>query len=252
MRRFYVEEIRETLGALNITGQEARHITRVLRMGQGDRFIIMDSRGRRFLATILEADSWDVLVTLEKSLPQPPAPPVEIILCQALSKSGPMDYAIQKASELGVHSIQLFTCERSVVRAKRERLSNRMRHWREIALAAAKQSDRDSPAQIEEPVPLEDLLLKWEGKRAVKALLWEQEDTMDLKGLLRETGAEKRFVAIVGPEGGFSKGEAEAAVNAGFVSVSLGTRILRSETAALALVGIVQYEWGDLGLSTGS
>ena len=251
MRRFYVKEVGEKLGTLNITGTEARHISRVLRMGPGDRFIVVDSRGRRFLATILEAGAWDVLVSLEEPLPKPPPPPVQIILCQALIKARPMDYAIQKASELGVHTIQPFTCERSVVRPKKERLANRMRHWQEIALSAAKQSDRETPAEIEEPASLEELLSEWKRKKAVKALLWEQEDNRDLKGLLRNIAAEKRFVGMVGPEGGFSKGEAEAAMKAGFVSVSLGSRILRSETAARALVGVVQYEWGDLGLSTG-
>ena len=252
MRRFFVEEIKGNKDqSFTIVGPEARHISRVLRMSQGDRFILMDREGNRFQALIIASDPREVRVFLEEALPVPKRSPVEIILCQALLKSGPMDYMIQKTSELGVDKILPFACSRTVVRVRGDRLSNKIRHWREICLSAAKQSGRSVPAEIGPPVPFEELINAWKGQDAVKAILWEEEGSKDLKGLLRQYPRPGRFVCIVGPEGGFDKKEVKAAGKAGFISASLGNRILRGETAALAMVAIVQYEWGDLCIREG-
>ena len=158
-----------------------------------------------------------------------------------------MDYLIQKTSELGVAHIHPFSSLRTITMIKKERLSNRMRHWREIAKSSAKQSGRAVPAQIDLPLTLGELSLKWKEKRCIKAILWEGEGATDLKELLRSSSREGKFVGMVGPEGGFAEEEIELAANAGFIPVTLGNRILRSETAAMAMVAIVQYEWGDLG-----
>ena len=248
MRRFFVEKIDAKQALFSITGSEAKHISRVLRMGPGDRFILMDGEGARFLALIESAGSREVRVFLEKPLPEPAPSPVEIILCQALLKSRKMDYLIQKTSELGVDCIIPFSSERTVVRLKKERLSGRIKHWREIARSSAKQSDRAVPAQIEGLVPFNELVAKWKEEDALKIVLWEEEGSKDLKGVLRESTLQKKFIGIVGPEGGFSRQEIEAAKDAGFVAASLGNRILRSETAAITVVAVVQYEWGDLSL----
>lgn len=248
MRRFFVEEIDAEQTFFSITGPEAKHIFRVLRMGPGDRFILMDGKGARFLALIESAGPQEVRVFLEKSLPKPPPSPVEIILCQALLKSRKMDYLIQKTSELGVDCIMPFSSERSVVRLKKDRLTGRIKHWREIARSSAKQSDRVVPAEIEGLVPFNELVAKWREEDSLKVVLWEEEGSKDLKGLLRASSLQKKFIGMVGPEGGFSRQEVEAAKDAGFVSASLGNRTLRSETAAITVVAVVQYELGDLSL----
>jgi 16S rRNA (uracil1498-N3)-methyltransferase len=248
MRRFFVERIDAEKNSFSITEPEAKHITKVLRMGPGDRFILMDGKGSRFLARIESAGSREVRVLLEKPLPEPPPSPVEIILCQGLLKSRKIDYLIQKTSELGVDCIVPFSSERTVVMLKKDRLTSRMKHWHEIARSSAKQSDRAVPAQIEGLVPFNELVAKWKEKDALKIVLWEEEGSKDLKGLLRESSIKKKFIGMVGPEGGFSRQEVEAAKDAGFVPASLGHRILRSETAAVTVVAVVQYEWGDLSL----
>jgi len=248
MRRFFVDEIDAKQTSFSITGPEAKHISKVLRMGPGDRFILMDGKGARFLALIESAGPYEVRVILEKPLPEPPPSPVEIILCQALLKFRKMDYSIQKTSELGVDCIMPFSSERTVVRLKKDRLPGRIKHWREIAQSSAKQSDRAVPAGIEGLLPFNELVVKWKGEDALKVVLWEEEGSKDLKGLLRESSMQKRFIGMVGPEGGFSREEVEAAKDAGFVPASLGNRILRSETAAITVVAVVQYEWGDLSL----
>ena len=149
MRRFFVDEIRSKDGLCAITGPEAKHITRVLRMKPGDRFVLMDGRGAHFQALIESTSSREVWVFLGKPLPKPLPSPVKITICQALPKSRAMDYLIQKTSELGVDSIVPFFSERTVVRFEMDRLANKMKHWREIAISSAKQCGRGIPVSID-------------------------------------------------------------------------------------------------------
>jgi 16S rRNA (uracil1498-N3)-methyltransferase len=249
MRRFFVEEIKAIDGCCAITGPEAKHITRVLRMGRGDRIILMDGKGTRFQAIIKSAGRHEVLVTLERPLPKPPPPPVEITLCQALLKSRTMDYMVEKTSELGVYRLFPFSSERTVISLEKERLANKIRHWKEIAQSAAKQSDRATPAEIGSLSSFGDLVAKWKREEAIKAILWEEEGSRDLKALLRTSLPVRKFIGMVGPEGGFAGKEIEVAREEGFTPVSLGYRVLRAETAAITMVAIVQYEWGDLSLN---
>jgi 16S rRNA (uracil1498-N3)-methyltransferase len=246
LRRFFVEEIQQQKGLLSIRGPEARHITRVLRMGRGDRLILIDRNGARFQALIESVRSHEVMVTLEKTLPAPSSSPAEIILCQALLRSGPMDYVIQKTSELGVSRIVPFSSERTVIRLSGEGLSSRWRHWQEVARSAAKQSNRRVPAEIGHPCSFTEMVEVWKTQEAIKIILWEEEDTGDLKTLLRELPPGRMLLCIVGPEGGFTRDEIARAGKAGFLPLSLGYRILRAETAAVTVVAILQYEWGDL------
>ena len=248
MRRFFVEEIEDKDGSFTITGSEAKHMTRVLRMGPGDRFILMDGKGARFQAVIESAGRRELLVALEKPLAQPPSSPIEITLCQALLKSRAMDYVIEKTSELGVHRVLPFSSERTVVRLNKERFAKKRLRWREIAHGAAKQSDRKAPVELGPLSSFEELVGRCRAENALKVILWEEEGATDLKGVLRGSPTVKKFIGIVGPEGGFSQEEVQAAGEAGFVSVSLGQRVLRAETAAITMVAIIQYEWGDLSL----
>jgi 16S rRNA (uracil1498-N3)-methyltransferase len=252
LRRFMVDEIRTENDAFTITGSEARHIARVLRLKPGDRFLLMDPRGARFQALIRTLGSRDVVVTLEKRLPAPLPSPVRIVLCQALLKAQAMDYAVQKTSELGVSAIWPFTSGRTVVRLNPGKADARARHWREVAKSAAKQSNRTLPAEVASPVAFDDLVTRWEREDATKVILWEGEHAQDLRKILSRSGAQGTFIGFVGPEGGFTEREIASARNAGFTSVSLGYRILRAETAAITLVALVQYAWGDLSLEPGS
>jgi 16S rRNA (uracil1498-N3)-methyltransferase len=250
MRRFFVDEIRPIDRSVTIRGAEARHMATVLRMGPGDRIVLMDSAGKRFEAIIKSSSRHEVLVTLEKPVPPASPSPIQITLCQALLKSMAMDYLVQKTSELGVERILLFLSERTVMRLRTNAFSNKLRRWREIARAAATQSDRIKPAEIGPIVSFRELLDQRAGEDEIKVILWEGEDTRDLKSLLRSSPPAERIVGMVGPEGGFSPDEIIAAREAGFVPVSLGRRVLRAETAAITLVALLQYERGDLSLTT--
>ncbi|HJX34474.1 MAG TPA: RsmE family RNA methyltransferase [Desulfatiglandales bacterium] len=247
MRRFFVEEIKERGGYVVISGPEARHISRVLRMSMGDHFILMDRKGSRFEAVIESSGPKELHVRLAGVLPMPASPPVDIILCQALLKSRAMDCIIEKSSELGVNEIIPFFSERTVIRDAKSGAEGRARRWREIAQGAAKQSDRIRPAEIYPPVSFREVTGRYQNDDSMKVILWEREESTDLKRLLKAHPSSARFVGMVGPEGGFTGMEIDMAREAGFMTVSVGRRILRAETAAVILVAIVQYEWGDLG-----
>jgi 16S rRNA (uracil1498-N3)-methyltransferase len=221
-------------------------------MRRGDRFILTDAKDQRLQVVIESAKTQEVRVAVERSLPRPPAPPVEIVVCQALLKARPMDYLIQKTTELGVAAIRPFTSGRTIVKLKEDRPSNKLRHWREIARNSAKQCDRGTPAEIRAVTSFEDILTHPQDTNALKVVLWEEEKAEDLKQLLRSIARRGSLVGIVGPEGGFAAQEIALAREAGFVCVSLGKRILRAETAAITLVAIVQYEWGDLSFTASS
>jgi len=251
VRRFFVREIKPGLRSCSLTGSEARHISRVLRMTRGDRLVLMDSKGARFQTVIESVSPKKVVVFIEKSLPPPVPSPVEIVLCQALPRSRAMDYVIQKTSELGVSQIFPFYSERSIVRLGKERLVKKMDHWREITRNSAKQCDRMIPATIGSPLSFHELINRLEGEDALKVILWEKERARDLKGLFRASSPVDKVMGIVGPEGGFSQKEVLFAEAAGFIPVSLGNRVLRSETAAIIMTAIVQYEWGDLSMAEG-
>ncbi len=217
-------------------------------MGKGDRFILMDGKGDRFEVEIDSTKRDSVGVIIRRPLSRPGSSPVEITLCQSLLKSRSMDYLIEKTSELGVDRVIPFFSERTVVKLDGDRANRKTRHWQSVAQNAAKQSDRIRPAEIYPPVHFQDLMKKRIKKEVLKIIMWEGEEVEDLKGLLRSSSPSKYVTGMVGPEGGFSKEEVAAAKKAGFASVSLGERILRAETAAIALVATIQYEWGDLSL----
>ena len=246
LRRFLVEDFEVENGFCVITGREAHHMSRVLRMGRGDALVLLDGKGGRFLAEIQSVSRNKVKIQIKKSLGRGPPSALEITLCQAVIKSASMDYLIQKTSELGVARISPFFSSRSVVHLKGDRQRKKSNRWREIAHSAAKQCNRDSPAEI---VPLESfdkqLALSSEAP-GLKVILWERETSRDLKDLLQNHEPSGSFTGMVGPEGGFTPEEVSSAQHAGFIPVSMGSRILRAETAALVLVAIVQYEWGDL------
>ncbi|MCF8127305.1 MAG: 16S rRNA (uracil(1498)-N(3))-methyltransferase [Deltaproteobacteria bacterium] len=246
LRRFLVEDPEIENGFCVITGREAHHMSRVLRMGRGDALILLDGKGGRFLAQIQSVSSNAVKVQIKKTLDSAPPFNLEITLCQAVIKSASMDYLIQKTSELGVTRISPFFSSRSVVHLKGDRQQKKQKRWKDIAQGAAKQCNRDIPADMGPILSFDNQLASMEKIPGLKVMLWEKEASQDLKGLLKDHDPSGAFTGMVGPEGGFTPEEATKAQQAGFIPVSMGKRILRAETAALVLVAIVQYEWGDL------
>ena len=245
MARFYVPEPRLDGNRLRIEGREARHLRRVLRLRRGDGVVVFDGFAREYEGTIVSEDSTSVIVEITNVRHGSQDSALTIVLAQSLLKGEKMDFVIQKATELGVSVVMPFFSSRSVPLLDRSAKHTRGRRWERIAIEASKQSGRTIVPKIE---PLRDYseILDKASPAAILLIFWEQGGRA-LKQVVSESKRGREIFFVVGPEGGFSAEEVEAAKRCGFVPVSLGKRILRAETASLCFLSILQYEWGDLG-----
>lgn len=248
MNRFFIDstDINEEKSLAEIRGEPVKHITRVLRMGVNDQLIIADGQGNSYLGEITEVSRDRVLVSIIQRLGKKREPALEVVLAQALTKGEKMDYIVQKCTELGVKKILPFAAERSVVKISESKARDKAARWQKIAKGAAEQSHRDRIPEVEAVTRLESILIEARETDLV-LFLWEQEKNRGLKEVLKEQSTVKKVTLLVGPEGGFTEKEVELAISRGAVSVTLGPRILRTETAAAAAVTMVLYELGDLG-----
>lgn len=225
-----------------LQGDRARYLSRVLRLRVGDEITVFDGTGPEWSATIADMTRSTATLVLGERLESAAESPLDAHLVQGVSRGERMDYVVQKATELGVKRITPVLTEYGVVRLDEQRAAKRRSHWEGVAASACEQSGRTRLPLIDAPMALKD----WFGARAAGA---------DVE-LILAPGAATPLAAIsaprttvcflVGPEGGFSQIEYEDAEVVGFRPVSLGPRILRTETAAVAALAIMQASWGDL------
>ncbi len=235
-----------------IRGQEAviedrneiKHISKVLRLGTGDRVTLFDGEGKEYPACINHLSSDRVsFALLEEPTSTMKESSLRIILGMALLKSSRFEWLLQKTTELGVSEIVPFYSRRVVPRWEESQARTRQTRWEKIVSEAARQCGRAQIPQIHMPRPFEEILnTDFDG--AKKIFLWEREETRSLKDALGKSSP--AVFAVVGPEGGFSEQEATRAQEAGFLPVRLGPRILRAETAGVMIVGFLQFLLGDL------
>jgi 16S rRNA (uracil1498-N3)-methyltransferase len=225
--------------ALDLPAGAAHHAARVLRLRVGGTVTLFNGEGGEYAAVIDAIDRERVRVTVERHMPLERESPLKVTLVQGVSARERMDIAIQKAVELGVERIAPVMTERSIVRLSGERADNRVHHWQQVVVAACEQCGRNRVPIVDKLVPF----VTWLDNAAAGArwmLLPDAEHA--LRALHEPTGP---IELLVGPEGGFTEGEITAAVNAGFTPIRLGPRVLRTETAAPALLAAVQALWGD-------
>jgi 16S rRNA (uracil1498-N3)-methyltransferase len=227
---------------VSLAGADARKVTLVLRRRTGDEVEICDSAGSAFVAR-LRVERDEVGAVLERALAAPPERSIEVVLAQALPKGQKMDFVVEKATELGVSRIVPLVTERTIGAAER---TGKTERWRRLAQTAAQQCGRRDVPEIEQPVAW-DALLERLGEVDVALVPWELAEPVPLRdclpGLL--LGARSVLVAI-GPEGGLAHSEAERAGASGAHLISLGRRILRTETAALVTCSAIFYAAGEL------
>jgi 16S rRNA (uracil1498-N3)-methyltransferase len=255
MKRFFVNAQNIIGASAQIVGDEAHHIINVLRMEPGSPLLICDGEGYEYEGRIAELDNNEVIVKIVRVKRTTREPKLQVILAQGLAKKADsFELVVQKSTELGVSRLVPLLTERTVVRAKEEKYHNRKKRWQRIALEAAKVSQRGMVPVVESPTSLRDFLEKI--PRDILCLMpWEGEQSVGIGEVLqREVGNNfPRPVAIlIGPEGGFSEEEVDCARRSGAVPVTLGPRILRTETAGIIALGIVLYELGDLGGAKGA
>ncbi len=209
----------------------------------GSLVTLTDPEGNDFRGRVLRLSKAEASVFIFDAFPSPTESSSEIVLLQALPEKERMELIIQKATELGVSAILPFQSERSISLKEREAKQKKAHRWQYIALKAVQQSRRGKVPYVGECRMFQEVL--WDCKEdGIKILLWEKEGE-NLKRVLRQHPAQKIYV-IIGPEGGFTEEEVKRARENGFIPVKLGQRILRTETAAITLIGILQYELGDL------
>jgi 16S rRNA (uracil1498-N3)-methyltransferase len=230
-----------------IKGQEALHIYKVLRLKQGEQIWIFDGTGIDYRCEIQNIQRENVVVRILDRFNSCAEPPINMTLFQSLPKSDKMDLIIQKSTELGVTGIVPIITERTVVNIQEERIQSRLKRWRRIALEACKQCNRSVIPHIHDILPFKESL-KLIKSFQLSLIPWEEENERGLKEVLKplENGI-KDICFLIGPEGGFTQEEINAARRRGGISVSLGPRILRTETAGMVLLSILMYELGDLG-----
>ena len=216
----------------------AQHVSRALRLKAGDSIVIFDGRGGEYEAglTRVERDRVDVKLGSWRDVGREPM--LAVGLAQGLPEADKMDWIIQKAVELGVAWIQPLVCERSVVRIAGERAERRAAHWKRVAIAACEQCGRNTVPDVRPILPLP----AWIAQPAATPRWLLDPDAPPLTAHAPPQGP---FELLVGPEGGFSGRERDFAATTGCESVSLGPRILRTETAPVAALAAIHALWGD-------
>ena len=229
-----------------MTGELYRHMARVLRLKEGSEVKLTDDSGREFCGVIEEvgAKSLTVRVTVVESEAEQ-EPGLRVTLYQGLPKGEKLDLILQKCTELGISELVTFDAERSIVKLRGDRSAGRLERCEKIVQEAARQSGRRSPPKVSIGGSL-DVVLR-EARHTVKLLLWEGEQTTRLRETLDAYQSPETVAIVVGPEGGLSTEEVEQAIACGFTPISLGRRILRTETAGFAMLSILQFYWGDIG-----
>lgn len=245
MRSFFLGDNVITGDGAVITGDLYRHMARVLRLKEGAEVELVDGGGTRYGGVVEEVGAKSLSVRITAAAAPPPEEEgPKITLYQGLPKGEKLDLILQKCTELGVAELVTFDAVRSVVKVRGEKTASKLARYEKIVQEAARQCGRSSAPNVEIGGSLRSVLK--DSRHDVKLLLWEGEEKTTLRDTLGKAAAHDSIAVVVGPEGGLAPEEVEEALAAGFTPVTLGRRILRTETAGLAMVAILQFHWGDI------
>jgi 16S rRNA (uracil1498-N3)-methyltransferase len=219
----------------------SQHLARVLRMQPGDALVLFDGRGGEYPATIAAVGKKQVCVVTGAHYPNEAESPLRIHLGIALSRGERMDWIVQKATELGVSCIQPLLTERTEVKLNGPRVEKKLAHWQQVAVSACEQCGRNRIPVIAAP----QSLISWlpDVDAPLKLVLHHRADPMPGSDATAHS-----IALLVGPEGGLSEDEIALAEAADFLSLRLGARVLRTETAPIAALAILQARWGDMSV----
>lgn len=246
MPKFFVTGDKITENSIIIDTSDAAHISRVLRLSEGDSITVCDGMGTDYDAVIEKTEEKSIICSVKSRYPSCTEPNIEVTLFQGLPKASKMEYIIQKTTELGITKIVPVKLARCVVRIDSEKdAKKKTDRWRKISEAAAKQSGRGIVPEIGDIVTLDEVL-KQRGEYDLFFVPYECEEQKTLREILLSKENVKKVGFIIGPEGGFDLNEAEKIRKSGISTVTLGKRILRTETAGEAVTAMTMYEIGDV------
>lgn len=229
-----------------VDGSELVHMRNVLRLRPGARVLLWDGEGTEREAVIQGYEGGVAAMTVIRSYRPERESSLTVTLAQAVGKGDKMDWIVEKSTELGVARVVPFLSSHTVPRLAGAKGERRRERWKKIAVSAARQSGRTKVPEIHEPNGFDAILAQtWQCD--ARLLFWEGPSVRGLNSLREELGSLRSVLVMVGPEGGFREEEVARAASAGYHTVGLGRRILRTETAAVAAVCAAQLLWGDLG-----
>lgn len=246
VRRFMINSRAIRDGYASFDGDIYNHMVRVLRLETGDAVQLADEKGMIHFGTINQvAKEWvAVKVTSSTSAIQSDISVPHITICQALPKGDKIDLILQKGTELGAHDFMLFGGRRSVAKVRDDQQKNKLERWSRITAEAARQCERiDIPEVTWRPSAVEAAN---DSVHELRLILWEGEREHSLRDTLSSGGKPASVIVAIGPEGGFDPLEVRHFSQHGFIPVTLGSRILRTETASIAILSILQYKWGEM------
>lgn len=247
MNRFFVNKEQVLDNNIDIINEDVRHIKNVLRLEEDDEIEIV-ADGIVYRTKIVEIDSKRISTEIISNHKGKNESNLDIFLYQGIAKGSNMDLIIQKATEIGVKKIFPIETNRTVVKLKGDKkIKSRLARWNQISLEASKQSKRDIIPKVENIMDFDELLKYLEGQENI-LIPYELEENKSTKEALENINIKKPIHIIIGPEGGFEIEEVEGILNIKGQSISLGPRILRTETAGIVASSIVLYELGDLGV----
>lgn len=237
--RIYTVQSLNSNASITLEPEPSHHLARVLRLGVGDRLVLFNGDGGEYPGEITAVDKKSVQVDTGDRCELDCESPLDIHLGIALSRGERMDWIVQKSTELGVRSITPLATEHSGVKLSADRANKKILHWQKIAVSACEQSGRNRLPDINSIQALNLWLESTEAER--KFVLHHRAELNAVEGTVPAT-----IALLVGPEGGLSGKEIETAEQAGYASLCLGPRVLRTETAPLAAIAILQGYWGDM------
>jgi 16S rRNA (uracil1498-N3)-methyltransferase len=244
MARFFLPRQQIQDHRATIAGAELNHLRRVLRLRREDRVVVFDDAGWEYEGIIRSLSDDYGEIEIIRSYRVNNESPLKTILALGLTKGEKMDWVVEKATELGVHTIVAFVSSYTVPKLNERKVAQRSERWQKIAISAAKQCGRVRIPEILALTEFRDLV-QAVPRDALRLLFWEKEFEQGVFKL-KDNRTIGEVVVVIGPEGGFSAQEAALALEQGFKPVRLGPRILRTETAAVAALSAVQLLWGDL------
>ncbi len=250
MNRFFVDKdnILEDQGYIIIDDKEdVKHIGRVLRLKEEDEVEVCDKANVEYICKIASMEKNQVEVKILEKRCSASEPPIDVVLFQGIPKSSKMELIIQKCTEIGINKIVPIITDRTIVQLKDKKSEDKkLDRWQKIADEAAKQCRRGIIPKILKPMTYDEMINKVEDYDVV-IIPYEEEKNNGIKSVLKTVENAKSVAIVIGPEGGFEKDEIQKAIESKITPVSLGPRILRTETAGFTALTIVMYELGDLG-----
>ena len=245
-RRFMISSRAICDGYASFDGDTYNHMVRVLRLGTGDSVQLADEKGMVHFGTINQvAKEWvAVKISSSCSAVESDSTAPRITICQALPKGDKIDLILQKGTELGAHNFLLFGGRRSVAKIRDDQQASKLERWNRITSEAARQCGRSDIPEVSWRLSAVEAAHETGHER--RLILWEGERELSLKNVLSVGGKPTSVIVAIGPEGGFDPLEVRHFSQLGFQPVSLGNRILRTETASIAILAIMQYIWGEM------